>query len=374
MLTGQMQGTQNGPTYTEGDTVGAGIHLHRKEIFFTKNSQYLGVASLLDSQSILNLVPTIGLHSKNEQAEVNFGEKPFKFDLDGMIDEELRLEQEQYEKQQIQSKDLHTIVRDYLLYNGYKETLDKFDDAWKFEQNSPRNNDSDNNNDNSESAWLESLTYRSQIRKLILDDEVDKAIEVLRDRANIDFAAISEQSNTNYNDLEFVLHAKKFLEICTRQCQSDNGMAALKYAQQYLSKFQTMEDVPSERIKLLQDCMTLLMFYPQVPEWLAYLLSVSQKEVIADVVNKVLLITDGEKLPHLQVQQPVIQRLLQYLVVVQAKLIENNGNQGEIFQLHDFMKQHCSHTYTGEANVKKELDTSGAISAKNDILQTKKFQ
>lgn len=37
------------------------------------------------------LYPTIGLHSKGEKVEVNFGAKPFRFDLEGMILEENEL-------------------------------------------------------------------------------------------------------------------------------------------------------------------------------------------------------------------------------------------------------------------------------------------
>lgn len=39
------------------------------------------------------LYPTIGLHSRNETVTVNFGSKPFRFDLEGMLAEEQAQEQ-----------------------------------------------------------------------------------------------------------------------------------------------------------------------------------------------------------------------------------------------------------------------------------------
>lgn len=39
------------------------------------------------------LFPTVGLHSRNETIAANFGGKPFRFDLEGMLAEEAAAEQ-----------------------------------------------------------------------------------------------------------------------------------------------------------------------------------------------------------------------------------------------------------------------------------------
>eukprot|EP01026_Neomeris_dumetosa_P049301 TRINITY_DN4289_c0_g1_i5.p1 TRINITY_DN4289_c0_g1~~TRINITY_DN4289_c0_g1_i5.p1 ORF type:complete len:443 (-),score=41.97 TRINITY_DN4289_c0_g1_i5:664-1929(-) len=176
-LVGQVAGYQFGPTYTEGDTVGAGIHLHRREIFFTKNSQYLGVAASIDHVGVIaELIPTIGLHSKFEQVEVNFGDQPFKFDLEGMIEEEMRVEREQVEKKQVTSRDLHMIIRDYLLFHGYQHTLEKLDEVCGLGQHQL---------DNVRQGWQEGLQIRSKIRGHIVQDEVDAAVDILRNIGHI---------------------------------------------------------------------------------------------------------------------------------------------------------------------------------------------
>jgi hypothetical protein len=90
-----------GPTYGPGDTVGCGLDYISRRIFFVKNGVFLGYAfgnrhdgfgSNSDhisksgrlSKTIVNsgLYPTVGIDSKYPIA-VNFGERPFRFDLKG---------------------------------------------------------------------------------------------------------------------------------------------------------------------------------------------------------------------------------------------------------------------------------------------------
>lgn len=69
-----------GPRFGAGDTVGCGLDYARKEIFFTLNGQYLGVAfdSVVPDTP---LYPTVGIDSRHP-VSLNFGEAPFAFDLD----------------------------------------------------------------------------------------------------------------------------------------------------------------------------------------------------------------------------------------------------------------------------------------------------
>lgn len=54
------RGEEYGPSFGPGDVVGAGIHLTKHEIFFTKNGQHLGTA--FRGVSGHPLYPTLGLH------------------------------------------------------------------------------------------------------------------------------------------------------------------------------------------------------------------------------------------------------------------------------------------------------------------------
>ncbi|RGB40136.1 concanavalin A-like lectin/glucanase domain-containing protein [Rhizophagus diaphanus] len=73
-------GREYGALYSTGDTAGCGVNFLNGTVFFTKNGIHLGIASthIFDG----DIYPTVGLISPNECVEMNFGLKPFKFDID----------------------------------------------------------------------------------------------------------------------------------------------------------------------------------------------------------------------------------------------------------------------------------------------------
>ena len=72
-------GRRYGPTFDIDDVVGCGILVDSMSVFFTINGRFLGIAeSCLPNQI---WYPTIGLHSENEEVEVNFGQKPFVYNI-----------------------------------------------------------------------------------------------------------------------------------------------------------------------------------------------------------------------------------------------------------------------------------------------------
>ncbi|KAH9331522.1 hypothetical protein KI387_003630, partial [Taxus chinensis] len=67
-----------GPTYTTGDTVGAGVNNASQDVFFTRNGEFIGsITRDFDG----DLFPTVGLHSLDERVVVNFGQQDFLFDI-----------------------------------------------------------------------------------------------------------------------------------------------------------------------------------------------------------------------------------------------------------------------------------------------------
>jgi hypothetical protein len=69
-----------GPTFSTNDIVGAGSDHLKQKIFFTKNGKLVG--RYIPNEVKDTLYPTIGLHSRGEKVEVNFGQQNFAYNLD----------------------------------------------------------------------------------------------------------------------------------------------------------------------------------------------------------------------------------------------------------------------------------------------------
>ena len=74
-----------GPTFGAGDTVGCGVHLPSRQVFFTLNGSFVGVAYALPpirpfEANVLDqgLHPAVGVVS-NERVSLNQGTAPFAF-------------------------------------------------------------------------------------------------------------------------------------------------------------------------------------------------------------------------------------------------------------------------------------------------------
>ncbi|KAL7747857.1 hypothetical protein RI367_006792 [Sorochytrium milnesiophthora] len=106
------QGKPYGPTFTTGDTIGCCINFITNVAFYTKNGVSLGVAYKdipFNKPSPTNIppasaqhthgapnqpphgllvYPSVGMRTPGEAVEVNFGQNPFKFDIESYVKEE----------------------------------------------------------------------------------------------------------------------------------------------------------------------------------------------------------------------------------------------------------------------------------------------
>ncbi len=71
---------RHGPPFGSGDTVGCGIHLPTRRIFFTLNERFVGSAFRLACPPDTQLYPTVGIDS-HQHLSLNFGERPFAFEV-----------------------------------------------------------------------------------------------------------------------------------------------------------------------------------------------------------------------------------------------------------------------------------------------------
>lgn len=99
-------GQPYGPTFTTGDIIGCGVNLVDNTCFYTKNGHHLGIAFRdLPVRNVqtsnrsdrvrhhklsyfqVKLYPTVGLQTPGEIVDANFGQEPFKFDIEDMLKE-----------------------------------------------------------------------------------------------------------------------------------------------------------------------------------------------------------------------------------------------------------------------------------------------
>ena len=60
---------------------GCGYNINNSSCFFTKNGKYIGIASKNMSRDV-RWFPTIGMNSMGEKVEMNFGSKPFVYNIE----------------------------------------------------------------------------------------------------------------------------------------------------------------------------------------------------------------------------------------------------------------------------------------------------
>ncbi|KAM3711594.1 hypothetical protein ACB098_01G121400 [Castanea mollissima] len=269
---GQGKGETFGPTYTANDTVGAGINYASHEFFFTKNGRVVGTV-YNDVKG--SLFPTIAVHSQNEE-----------------------------------------IVRSYLLHYGYEETLNSFDMASKTTV-PPVHIAQENGFD--EQDIMYALNERKTLRQLIKNGEIDAALGKLHDW----YPQIVQDDKSATC---FLLHCQKFIELVRVGSLEE----AVKYGRIQLAKFFGLAGFED----FVQDCVALLAYEQPQESSLGYLLEDSQREVVADAVNAMILSMNPNLKDSHGCLQSCLERLLRQLTACCLERRSLNGDQGEAFYLH----------------------------------------
>lgn len=312
---GHGRGDAFGQTFTTGDTVGAGINYASQEIFFTKNGKLVGCRP---KDVKCPLYPSVGLHSPNERVEVNFGQRPFVYNIEALVREEREKQQRAVENVHLSLSVSHSVVRTYLLHYGYQDTLLAFDAA-SGNMVPPVIFMAHENGDKMVDEECYALDRRRKLRQLIRNGDIDGVFAKLHD-----WYPQLLQDETSC--LKFLLNCQKFIELVKVGFLE----AAVTYARAELASLFGISLYQT----LLQDCIALLAYERPTESPVGYLLMFAQREAVADAVNSAVLATDPAMPSSKTLPQSTLEKLLRQLTACYTEKWLLNGGQGEVFRLH----------------------------------------
>lgn len=130
-------GEEFGPLFEEKQIMGCGYIADKKEVFFTKNGVYLGVAFKNVSIPPCGFFPAVCIQSQNQSVQANFGVNKFVFDIEGFQQREGLENFFDICAIPFDRSSLHTLVKSYLVHYAYVETLQAYEDEQKFPPEQP---------------------------------------------------------------------------------------------------------------------------------------------------------------------------------------------------------------------------------------------
>ncbi|GEM12860.1 ran-binding protein [Rhodotorula toruloides] len=285
----QGTGEPFGPTFTTGDVIGCGVDwtgagppVTEKErsglrgaaakeaaakggggrAFFTKNGEFIGYA-FCNLQG--KLYPTVGLRTPNEAIRVNFGNEPFRFDIEGFVRERKRTIVSRLASTPLASTcflpspappipallpptpqdrlhdTLQAVISAYLVHHGYAETARAFTEQISEERleraqgllpsttfttssSAPASNDSDD----LVASIAASSALRSEIRQAALSGAgAERALALVQEHYPTAFADDADAREEDGGML-FKLRCRVFLEKVLEWSRASRDPAAME--------------------------------------------------------------------------------------------------------------------------------------------------
>ncbi|VDK82512.1 unnamed protein product [Litomosoides sigmodontis] len=193
-----------GPTFKMNDVIGCGVDFVRKSIFFTKNGRHLGIA-IMEVENVVDLYPMIGLQKHGAIADSNFGQYPFKYDIEREFKDARNYTYEQICKvvlPQAKTGWMDRAISSWLLHEGYGRALSAF--KKHADQNLDETGDVQMEGVVEEES-TDMLERRRELKQMILNGEVGKAIDRVR--------ALCPDLLEQNKELALLLNCQYYVEI-----------------------------------------------------------------------------------------------------------------------------------------------------------------
>ncbi|KAK0424706.1 hypothetical protein QR680_008800 [Steinernema hermaphroditum] len=192
-------GIKYGPIFTTNDIIGCGINFMNKEIFFTKNGEYLGKA--VDNVNTENdLYPTIGLQTRDVLIDTNFGQKPFRYNIAADIEQLQRATLRQVMNTRLSWKKnewMNRACASWFLHRGYTRAYEAIAKIHGTEL---------------DPADAELMEKQRALRKMMANGQVSKTISALE-------KDMPEMLATN-KELSLMLTTQQFIEMLKKRSRS----------------------------------------------------------------------------------------------------------------------------------------------------------
>ncbi|KAF2234106.1 SPRY-domain-containing protein [Viridothelium virens] len=338
-------GRDYGPRFANGDVIGCGVNFRTGSAFFTKNGVNLGTA-FNDIGRDKPYYPSVGMKKAGDYLQVNFGDKPFVFDIDGMMRDEKAIIREEISKANTstlhspfdESALIQELIAQFLAHDGYVETAKAFAEEVRDESRLLKTNISQGVRGNDPEEDVDAI-HRQQIRASILEGDIDQALKltsayypsVLRDNENIYFKLRCRKFIEMIRTCSMLSSASTFPRKPAPNGFSRKGKNALpqemdvdshfsgdtdnwdsmdtegsdtnakyssltretiEYGQELNSEFSS--DPRREVQKALQDTFALIAYTDATQSNLASLLEVSGRVPVAEELNSAILVSLGK--------------------------------------------------------------------------------